>query len=132
MRQNSGDGFIYFVTLGDSVKIVHSYDVEARMVELQREAPSRLDLWFKVKGTRTDEKRLHLTFLDFKLYGEWHYKGRPLRRFVDDCRRANRLLRNRMVPYTNGGLYPGDPKVGNLHLKYRDAKRVITYRKRVR
>ena len=53
------------------MKVGYSTNPEARVVELQTGNWRPLRLLAKIEGTETDEKALHVEFIEDNLVGEW-------------------------------------------------------------
>lgn len=91
------NGFVYFITRepGDRVKIgFTTSNPHARRAALQTGCPDPLDLVAYVPATDEEERRLHETFRELRVQGEWFYCQQKLADFVwyldGDCDPRNR------------------------------------------
>ncbi len=74
---------VYFVVADGAIKIGFSANVSKRMAQLQTGAACKLKLLAIYPGAdRSIEKRLHETFADFRLEGEWFRDARIIRKFA--------------------------------------------------
>lgn len=64
---------VYFVQgeNGGPIKIGYSADIADRMVQLQRESISRLNVLLLIPGSFNKETSLHKQFAEYQLQGEW-------------------------------------------------------------
>jgi hypothetical protein len=62
---------VYFIRVGDRVKIGLSRDVERRLRAHQISSPDPLSIWHLVEGDLETERRLHRQFADARIRGEW-------------------------------------------------------------
>lgn len=64
-------GYIYFLRLGDTVKIGYSTDPFARATTLSVGIPGKIDAFVVVPGTRAIERECHRKFATHRISGEW-------------------------------------------------------------
>lgn len=64
-------GLIYFVAMGDFVKIGFTTNLESRLQTLQTSSPEPLRLIKAVVGYKCDEADLHIQFSASRMSGEW-------------------------------------------------------------
>ncbi len=75
MKENK-DCFVYFVRCKEFVKIGHTTNVRQRVMEMQTASPYDLELILlihydsRIKAVK-DERRLHTTYKDYRVRGEW-------------------------------------------------------------
>lgn len=62
---------VYAVESGGVVKIGTAFDAAARLVDLQLMNAARLTVLRVMKGTRSDEQRLHRLLVVHRRHGEW-------------------------------------------------------------
>jgi hypothetical protein len=74
-------GFVYFVRVGDLVKIGYTADPKRRFAALQPSEVLHLE-----PGTMQDEKRCHAAFHHIRVEGELFRPDPDLLRFIDDLR----------------------------------------------
>lgn len=72
-------GAVYFIRLGDRVKIGFSRNLKARLVALPHE-----EVLAVVPGTVQDEKRCHAAFAHLRQTGEWFRAEPDLLAFIAD------------------------------------------------
>lgn len=72
-RQRNLNGFIYFVRLGDKVKIGFSVNVKDRLESLQAGSPEDLELLRIVQGDEESEYRYHKAFAEHRYKREWFW-----------------------------------------------------------
>lgn len=74
---------VYFMRVGDRMKIGMSKNVRGRAKEIQTGQSEPVEVVYSVKGGRELEKYFHVRFVTEKLHGEWFkYRG-PLKAFLD-------------------------------------------------
>ena len=91
------DGFVYFIERepGDFVKIGWAkHGPLTRMSTLQTGCPDLLYVRSYFHGTMQDERRMHETFADWRVRGEWFANVLKLSDFLDylDDGQGNRLV----------------------------------------
>lgn len=65
------NGFVYFISNGEAVKIGYSADPAKRFQSLQTSQPGTLVLLGTIAGNRELERELHTRFADRRRVGEW-------------------------------------------------------------
>lgn len=77
-------GHVYFIKApgSDLIKIGFATDVTARLKALQAASPGELSLLGSVRGSRSDESRLHRLFADDRIRGEWFTDTPALRAII--------------------------------------------------
>lgn len=75
-------GWVYFIRVGDLVKIGYSRNPTQRFYALQPSEVLHLE-----PGTMTDERRCHLAFAHLRVEGELFRPEPDLLAFIDDLRR---------------------------------------------
>lgn len=73
-----GLGLVYFVKLGDRIKIGYTKDLEGRLSVVPHE-----ELLAVVRGTMADEARCHAAFKHLRTRGEWFIAAPDLLAFID-------------------------------------------------
>lgn len=66
-------GYVYLIGCGetDIVKIGRTRDLKERLGAIQRMSPVRVSLLWHTEGDSVLESRLHKTFRERRVYGEW-------------------------------------------------------------
>jgi hypothetical protein len=72
-------GLVYFVRLGNRIKIGYTTNMKARMVAVPHE-----EVLGTVPGTMTDERRCHAAFAHLREHGEWFRAEPDLLKFIED------------------------------------------------
>lgn len=73
-QQEGKQGWVYLIGVEldpYAVKIGYSTNVPVRLRELQTGNPRKLFLLGSFEGTKEDERRIHFTYIEDNLYGEW-------------------------------------------------------------
>lgn len=70
--------YVYFLQVGDRIKIGTSRHAFSRVKEIAGSAPARVKRVVIVEGCRADEKRLHSRFASYRTGGEWFVTSRPV------------------------------------------------------
>jgi hypothetical protein len=81
-RTRSKRGLIYFVRVGDKVKIGFTNDVHRRLSELQVSSPVKLEPLLILRGSAVMERALHRKFKAQRLNREWFRLDGPLAAFI--------------------------------------------------
>lgn len=76
-------GWVYFVRIGDKIKIGYSTYPEARFKGLRPD-----EILALVPGTMQDERRCHAAFQHLRAHGEYFEPGRDLLDFIEDLKHA--------------------------------------------
>jgi hypothetical protein len=76
-------GLIYFIRLGNRVKIGFTTNLAHRLSVLPHE-----EVLGTVPGTMKDEKRCHLAFAHLRVHGEWFRSDDDLLAFIADVTKA--------------------------------------------
>lgn len=76
-------GLIYFLQVGDKVKIGFTQDVERRISELQVASPFNLKLLVTIPGSLVTERRLQKRFMALRVAREWFRYEPPIIGFVE-------------------------------------------------
>lgn len=80
-KPRNGMGYVYFLAVGDFVKIGFTRSPADRLTNVRRSAPADLDAYVVIPGRLAFEKKLHKRFADERSNGEWF-------RFTDRLRDA--------------------------------------------
>lgn len=88
----SKDQFIYFLQLGDRVKIGVSHRPIRRLGDLTGSASASLKRLVVVIGSRNDERLLHQRFKSYRTGGEWFVASRPLLLAMSRCAAAGHIV----------------------------------------
>lgn len=81
-RERSCGTFVYFMRVGDRLKIGMSGNVRKRAKAIQTGQSDQVEVIYSVKGGRELEKHFHARFEAIRLHGEWfEYRG-PLKAFL--------------------------------------------------
>lgn len=92
IRLKRNGGFIYFVKMGEAIKIGFAKDVARRVKHMQGGCPEPLEIIASMQGSPATEKQLHRKFEDLCIRGEWFRPGD--------------LLLNFIAKVQNGGCWP--------------------------
>lgn len=78
-------GFVYFIQGKDRrlIKIGWSIDPKARLRQLECGSPEPLELVGALRGSPTDERRLHQQFALQRVRGEWFRVTREIRDLME-------------------------------------------------
>lgn len=79
-RIRSHNGFTYFITDGEIIKIGFSVDPKVRLLHLQTSTPRNLWIIGTILGDH--ERRLHQQFRHLRLNGEWFTATQELTDFI--------------------------------------------------
>jgi hypothetical protein len=75
-------GYVYFLVVGDKVKIGFSTNPFARAQGIKGALSDRIELLVAVRGTFADEKRLHQNLCACRITGEWFVLSARVRRLM--------------------------------------------------
>lgn len=89
--ERSKQGFIYFLLVGERIKIGFSTTPGARLQNLETGLPEDAAMYVAVRGSLADEYALHQKFSDIRLRGEWFTATTPLLNLVLRCVRLRRV-----------------------------------------
>lgn len=84
---------VYFMLVGDAVKIGISRNVNRRINEFQVALSRPIDAVYVEKGRQFTETGLHKKFERHRLRGEWFSLSDEIKGYVDDCFRDAKLTR---------------------------------------
>jgi len=76
-------GQIYFVRVGDKIKIGHSVNVHGRVENLRTGSPEPLVLLATIDGPMREEKLLHKRFAHLRVYREWFLATDELLAYIE-------------------------------------------------
>ncbi|MBN9472080.1 MAG: GIY-YIG nuclease family protein [Bosea sp.] len=93
-KPRNGMGYVYFLAVGEFVKIGFSRSPSERLTNIRRSAPADLDAYVAIPGRLAFEKKLHKHFADERSNGEWF--------------RLSDRLRSSMAKAASGRLKEGD------------------------
>jgi hypothetical protein len=79
------DEFVYFLQVGDRIKIGISRRPMKRLSAIVGAAPAPLKRIVVVIGNRTDESRLHQRFKAYRTGGEWFVASKPILLSMSRC-----------------------------------------------
>jgi hypothetical protein len=79
---------VYFIRLGERVKIGVSVNVRRRLKSLQTSCPDRLELLHSAGGTWDDEVQLHKRFAADRLTGEWFRLSPEIAEYIERLKRG--------------------------------------------
>ena len=77
------DGFVYFMSDGEAIKIGKANDIKARLSGLQTSTHRPISVLGAVAGGYRKERLLHRMFADRRLRGEWFEDCAEIRDYVD-------------------------------------------------
>ena len=86
-----GKGKIYFIKCNSFIKIGFSTNIKKRMRNLKVSNPYPLKCiaWFK--GTKSDERDLHVMFEEFHVTGEWFKYNKPIKDYIKLERKRGKI-----------------------------------------
>lgn len=84
--------YIYFLQIGDRIKIGISHRPLKRLDALAYAAPSAIKRAVIVTGSRNDERRLHDRFKAYRTRGEWFVLSRPILLTMTRCAAAGHVV----------------------------------------
>ncbi len=76
------DSYVYFLVVGDAVKIGFSNNPSARLAGLKTGIHQKYSTVLVCEGTQGQERALHVTLADLRLSGEWFKKHPRLARVM--------------------------------------------------
>lgn len=79
---NCRQGFVYFISDGEQVKIGFTTNIEKRRKALQTSSAFDLALLAAIPGPDCLEKELHQEFRRYRLRGEWFKFSAPIREYI--------------------------------------------------
>jgi hypothetical protein len=82
LRESRQNGYVYFLRIGDRIKIGWSARPFVRAAGIKTDLSSPLDALAAFRGTKLDERRLHRQFAAFRTSGEWFACNAKLSRFL--------------------------------------------------
>lgn len=88
-------GYVYFLLVGDRIKIGFSTNPFARTGALSTGVASKPDMLFAVRGSRKDEKQLHARFDAYRSSGEWFVAAKPIRMTMMRSAAAGEIVHDR-------------------------------------
>lgn len=72
-------GYIYFLVAGDAIKIGFTTRPTVRIEALKTGLAEKIESIVIVRGSRSDEKRLHALLVHYRRNGEWFMNTDPVR-----------------------------------------------------
>ena len=84
-------GYVYFLRVGERVKIGFSIDPFTRATELRTAISEPIICLAAIRATQKCERRVHELFSEYRLEGEWFVYGRKLARFLEGSVHMGRL-----------------------------------------
>lgn len=78
---------VYFIVVGDVVKIGVSSDLPKRILALKTALAHPIDASYRDEGFQLSEKSLHERFKAHRLQGEWFILADEIKEFIEDCRK---------------------------------------------
>lgn len=99
-------GHVYFILVGDKVKIGYSARPLDRLRALQTSHPDKLHILATLPGSQKTEGRLHERFDRYKVRGEWFHFTPEIRQFINRFGHNRKTLRDVPVPAV-----PSKPKM---------------------
>lgn len=93
MRPKDTRQAVYFMLVGDTVKIGISRNLNRRIKEFKVAISAPIDAVYVESGVHFTEKELHERFAQHRLQGEWFSLSDEIKGFVDDCFRDAMLTR---------------------------------------
>jgi len=73
---------VYFVRVGDFIKIGFASNPQSRILELSNGCPYEFKLLATITGDKTDERKLHRRFESLRHRGEWFRFESPLKEYI--------------------------------------------------
>lgn len=78
---------VYFIVVGDTVKIGISKDISKRLASLKTGLSSPIDtVYVEENAGRLSESALHAKFHSHRLHGEWFSLSDEIKEFIAECR----------------------------------------------
>lgn len=88
-------GYVYFLWLGNKVKIGFSVDPFARVAHMRTGFPQAPEAMAAVEGSQADERFLHYRLRKDRLSGEWFHSSRDVLWTMMRCLRSRRIVRTK-------------------------------------
>lgn len=82
-RSRGVRGHVYFIRVGDFIKIGWSTRPMDRLRQLQTSHPDELEIMGTIKGERSLEGKIHKRFSKNRVRGEWFEEDGPLLDYID-------------------------------------------------
>ena len=82
-RSRGVRGHVYFIRVGDFIKIGWSTRPMDRLRQLQTSHPDELEIMGTIKGERSLEGKIHKRFSKSRVRGEWFEEDGPLLDYID-------------------------------------------------
>ena len=89
---NSKKQYVYFLRVGERIKIGVSRSPLSRLHTILEYATDRFTQAVIVRGNRSDENRLHRRFKNYQSRGEWYRACRPLQLTIMRCAAAGAVV----------------------------------------
>lgn len=105
--------FVYFLQIGDRVKIGTSSKPLIRVREIAASLPGPVKRVVIVEGGRRDELRLHDRFKAYRTGGEWFVASRPILLTIGRCASAGVVIHDR----TENERWPQSRSAGKFESK---------------
>lgn len=83
---------VYFIVVGDVVKIGVSSDLQKRVLALKTGLAHQIDAIYVDAGVSLSEKTLHEKFKTHRMEGEWFILADEIKEYIDECRRTAVLV----------------------------------------
>lgn len=80
------EGYVYFLSAGDYIKIGYSETIHQRINQLQTGCPFKLELVSVMPGTMKTEKMLHNKFNKHRYNNEWFEFCLEIREFIESMK----------------------------------------------
>jgi hypothetical protein len=90
LLESQGAPWIYFITDGEAIKVGSAICVESRCRELQVSHYRELRIIGKLRGTRKQERALHMRWGRFRIRGEWFRDAPEIRHFMETGKHKKR------------------------------------------
>lgn len=90
--------FVYFLRVGDRIKIGRSTNPGNRISALKTSVPARIEAFVVVRGSPADEKRLHTFLRRFRTNGEWFKATEQVINTMLRCLRFSKVVFERGRP----------------------------------
>lgn len=100
--QSNKRGYVYFILVGQKVKIGFATNPAARLQALRTGFPEEVDLHVAVPGTMWEEFKIHETLTRYRLNGEWFEASQVVMNLILRCVKARRVVFGRTevkIPY---------------------------------
>jgi hypothetical protein len=104
--------FVYFLRVGDRIKIGRSTNPGNRVSALRSSVPARIESFIVVRGSPADEKRLHVFLRRFRTNGEWFKASQVVISTMLRCARFSKVVLDGRSPLPKAAPAAPPPRPG--------------------